>query len=52
MAMKNAMSILEPELHARHEEVLRVGKVVIGTVEGDIHEIGKSLVLRQGGMHG
>jgi methanogenic corrinoid protein MtbC1 len=44
MAMKNAMSILEPELQARHEEVQRVGKVVIGTVKGDMHEIGKSLV--------
>jgi corrinoid protein of di/trimethylamine methyltransferase len=44
MTMQNAMSILEPELQARHEEVQRVGKVVIGTVKGDIHEIGKSLV--------
>lgn len=44
MIMQNAMSILEPELQARHEEVQRVGKVVIGTVKGDIHEIGKSLV--------
>jgi corrinoid protein of di/trimethylamine methyltransferase len=44
VTMQNAMSILEPELQARHEEVQRVGKVVIGTVKGDIHEIGKSLV--------
>ncbi|HEY44222.1 MAG TPA: cobalamin-binding protein [Anaerolineae bacterium] len=44
VTMQNALSILEPELQARHEEVQRVGKVVIGTVKGDIHEIGKSLV--------
>jgi corrinoid protein of di/trimethylamine methyltransferase len=44
MTMRNTMSILEPELQARHEEVQRAGKVVIGTVKGDIHEIGKSLV--------
>jgi methanogenic corrinoid protein MtbC1 len=44
MAMKNAMRILEPELQARHEEVQRVGKLGIGIVNGDRHEIGKSLV--------
>ncbi len=42
--MQKAMSILEPELQARQEEVQRAGTVVIGTVKGDIHEIGKSLV--------
>jgi corrinoid protein of di/trimethylamine methyltransferase len=42
--MQNAMKILEPELKARSQEVKVVGKVVIGTVQGDIHEIGKSLV--------
>jgi methanogenic corrinoid protein MtbC1 len=40
MPMKNAMIFLEPELQARYEEVQRAGKVVIGNVEGDIHEIG------------
>jgi len=42
--MKQAMALLEPELKARREEVRSAGKVVIGTVRGDIHEIGKSLV--------
>jgi corrinoid protein of di/trimethylamine methyltransferase len=42
--MENAMKILEPELKARSQEVVAAGKVVIGTVQGDIHEIGKSLV--------
>jgi corrinoid protein of di/trimethylamine methyltransferase len=42
--MKNAMELLEPELLARNESVETAGIVVIGTVKGDIHEIGKSLV--------
>ena len=42
--MKQAMGILEPELRARRQSVQSQGKVVIGTVQGDIHEIGKSLV--------
>jgi corrinoid protein of di/trimethylamine methyltransferase len=43
-AMKAAMEKLEPELLARQEQRQILGTVVIGTVEGDIHEIGKSLV--------
>ncbi len=42
--MQQAMEILEPELRARQQEMKVTGKVVIGTVHGDIHEIGKSLV--------
>lgn len=42
--VQNAMELLEPELKARSQEVKSAGKVVIGTVQGDIHEIGKSLV--------
>ncbi len=44
MAMKRAMARLEPELRARHQVVKAAGTVVIGTVQGDIHEIGKTLV--------
>jgi corrinoid protein of di/trimethylamine methyltransferase len=43
-AMQSAMALLEPEMKNRHQEVTSRGKVVIGTVSGDIHEIGKSLV--------
>jgi len=43
-AMKAAMAVLEPALVARQEQRQVSGTVVIGTVEGDIHEIGKSLV--------
>lgn len=42
--MQNAMELLEPELVARKQVFKSVGTVVIGTVQGDIHEIGKSLV--------
>jgi corrinoid protein of di/trimethylamine methyltransferase len=43
-AMKAAVAVLEPELAKSGKERQMLGKVVIGTVEGDIHEIGKTLV--------
>ena len=43
-AMKAAIAALEPELMARKQQRQVMGKVVIGTVKGDIHEIGKTLV--------
>ncbi len=43
-AMKAAMSVLEPELLRRGTQRKMLGKVLLGTVQGDIHEIGKSLV--------
>ena len=44
-AMKAAIAVLEPELDRRQQQRQVLGKVVIGTVQGDIHEIGKSLVV-------
>jgi 5-methyltetrahydrofolate--homocysteine methyltransferase len=41
-AMKAGMEILRPLL--AETGVQRIGKVVIGTVKGDIHDIGKNLV--------
>ncbi|MGD0706856.1 MAG: corrinoid protein [Anaerolineaceae bacterium] len=43
-AMKKATAILEPEMKAHGTQRQATGKVVIGTVKGDVHEIGKSLV--------
>jgi len=43
-AMKAAMAVLEPELARRGASRQILGTVVIGTVEGDIHDIGKTLV--------
>lgn len=42
-AMKAAMTILEPKIMENKEDRY-LGKVVIGTIEGDIHDIGKTLV--------
>ena len=42
--MQQAMELLEPELTNRQQVLESAGTVVIGTVKGDIHEIGKSLV--------
>ena len=43
-AMKAAIATLEPELMKRKQQRQVLGRVVIGTVQGDIHEIGKTLV--------
>ena len=43
-AMKAAIATLEPELIKRKQQRQVLGRVVIGTVQGDIHEIGKTLV--------
>ncbi len=42
-AMKVALDVLEPAMVGDQEREI-VGRVVLGTVEGDIHEIGKTLV--------
>ncbi|MGD8457063.1 MAG: corrinoid protein [Anaerolineales bacterium] len=42
-AMKSALDILEPALLGDQKREV-VGTVVLGTVEGDLHEIGKTLV--------
>ncbi len=41
-AMKAALELIQPLLAARGTEP--VGRVVIGTVKGDLHDIGKNLV--------
>ena len=41
-AMKAGMAILQPLLSASNTP--RMGKIVVGTVKGDIHDIGKNLV--------
>lgn len=52
-AMKGALEILEPALVGDQKREV-VAKVVLGTVEGDLHEIGKTLVgtmLTANGFH-
>ncbi len=41
---KEAMRILEPYMARKHSDRRSRGVVVLGTVKGDIHDIGKSLV--------
>jgi trimethylamine corrinoid protein len=43
-AMKAAMQVIQPALDAGRTERAPKGTVVIGTVKGDLHDIGKSLV--------
>jgi len=42
-AMKVALDVLEPMLAGDQQRDV-VGRIVLGTVEGDLHEIGKTLV--------
>lgn len=43
-AMKTAVSVLEPEMARQGTARKMLGTVVLGTIEGDIHDIGKTLV--------
>jgi len=43
-AMKAGMAILREEVVRKGKTVKYLGRAVIGTVEGDIHDIGKSIV--------
>jgi corrinoid protein of di/trimethylamine methyltransferase len=42
--MKEGIKIVDPELKKAKVEQKSLGKVVIGTVKGDIHDIGKNIV--------
>ncbi len=42
MAMTDALVLLKPALE--NSDVPLIGKLVIGTVEGDVHDIGKNIV--------
>ena len=43
-AMKRALPIIEGEIGQDGQRIGRLGKVVIGTVHGDIHDIGRTMV--------
>ena len=43
MAVKKGMEVIGPLL--RKESVKNLGTIVIGTVEGDIHDVGKNIVI-------
>ena len=39
-----AMEILRPEMEAQKVDIAKAGTVLIGTVKGDVHDIGKNIV--------
>jgi 5-methyltetrahydrofolate--homocysteine methyltransferase len=41
-AMKSGMTVIEP--HIVNDAVAGAGKIVLGTVKGDLHDVGKNLV--------
>ena len=43
-AFKAALAVLEPELKKTHKEGDKAIPVVIGTVQGDVHQVGKDMV--------
>jgi len=43
-AMKAGLEVLKPELLKQQKQMTPLGKFLIGTVEGDIHDIGKTIV--------
>ncbi|MFY9647733.1 MAG: corrinoid protein [Terriglobales bacterium] len=43
-AMKAAINVLEPEMLKRGSQRAILGKIILGTARGDIHDIGKNLV--------
>lgn len=51
-AMQAAMDVLMPEIIRSGVEGAKKGTVVIGTVQGDIHDIGKNLVAALLGVNG
>lgn len=45
IVQKVLKELIEPEIVKRKEVRKSMGKVVIGTVEGDVHDIGKNIVI-------
>ena len=42
--MKKAVSILEPYINHNHQVSNKSGKILLATVKGDVHDIGKNIV--------
>ncbi|MCQ1536666.1 dimethylamine corrinoid protein 3 [Methanosarcina sp. KYL-1] len=51
-AMNTGMEVLKPELEKQQAKSKSLGKVIIGTIEGDIHSIGKDIVASMLGIAG
>lgn len=42
--VRGALEVFEPVIASQKEKMPQIGTIVIGTIEGDIHDIGKTLV--------
>jgi 5-methyltetrahydrofolate--homocysteine methyltransferase len=51
-AMKVGMEIINPEIKRQKKELKKVGSIIIGTVAGDIHDLGKNIVAALFSAHG
>jgi len=51
-AMKVGMEIINPEIKKQKKELKKVGSIIIGTVAGDIHDLGKNIVAALFSAHG
>ncbi len=51
-AMNAGIAVLKPEMEKTKAQTISKGKVVIGTIEGDIHSIGKDIVVSMLGIAG
>ena len=43
-AMTAGINVIKPEMERRKSQVKNLGTIIIGTIEGDIHSIGKDIV--------
>jgi len=51
-AMKAGIAVLKPEMEKTKAQTVSKGVIVIGTIEGDIHSIGKDIVASMLGIAG
>jgi corrinoid protein of di/trimethylamine methyltransferase len=51
-AMKSAMEILRPHMGGTSDRETQIGNIVIGSAQGDIHDIGKNIVATMLGASG
>jgi len=50
--VKTGTTLINPEIQKQKRELKKVGKIVIGTVAGDIHDLGKNIVAALFSAHG
>jgi trimethylamine corrinoid protein len=51
-AFNVAMEVLQPEIEAQKKQLSTMGTVLVSTVKGDVHNIGKNIVATVLGIHG